>query len=120
VELQGREKVHQSVFHQPEVTVSSFLLLLLLLLLQAAATFTVEYGLQEDLMVVLEIEDETRVETFEVHPPPPPPPHSPPHLIFKVVDPAGSRHIFSQVSGKTQVLRSFGKPLVRLNGKLWW
>ena len=33
---------------------------------QASATFSVEYGLQADLMVVLEIEDETRVETFEV------------------------------------------------------
>ena len=33
---------------------------------QATATFSVEYGLQADLMVVLEIEDETRVETFEV------------------------------------------------------
>ena len=35
-------------------------------LFQASATFSVEYGLQADLMVVLEIEDETRVETFEV------------------------------------------------------
>ena len=34
--------------------------------IQASATFSVEYGLQADLMVVLEIEDETRVETFEV------------------------------------------------------
>ena len=34
--------------------------------LKASATFSVEYGLQADLMVVLEIEDETRVETFEV------------------------------------------------------
>ena len=36
------------------------------ILFQASATFSVEYGLQADLMVVLEIEDETRVETFEV------------------------------------------------------
>ena len=34
--------------------------------IQASATFSVEYGLQANLMVVLEIEDETRVETFEV------------------------------------------------------
>ena len=38
----------------------------IVILFQASATFSVEYGLQADLMVVLEIEDETRVETFEV------------------------------------------------------
>ena len=41
-------------------------IILIVIDIQASATFSVEYGLQADLMVVLEIEDETRVETFEV------------------------------------------------------
>ena len=62
VEAKARQKIHQNIYFQPEVR----------------TTFSVEYGLQEEMMVVLEIEDETRVEAFEV------------------MDPAGEKHIFSQ------------------------
>ena len=61
VEMVQSMKVHQHVYFQSEVQ----------------QTFNVEYGLQSDLMVTLSIDDEMKVEQFEV------------------IDPAGNKNIFS-------------------------
>ena len=61
VEMVQSMKVHQHVYFQSEVE----------------ETFNVEYGLQSDVMVILSIDDETKVEQFEV------------------IDPGGNRNIFS-------------------------